>query len=143
MVNARARGLKSGSARPRTAGMNATPLTDAELSLVADVASREGWTDLAAPPERHDPRSLAEELAVARFRAAVPRGPRGARTTLLRARIAVAVLAVMVLGACWWVSPTRTAIGLFGAGLFCLIALRRRNRPRRRPAHPLAARRAG
>jgi hypothetical protein len=112
--------------------MTATEPSDAELALVAAVATREGWTDLAAPPDRHSPRTLAEELAVARFRAAVPKGRRGGRATALRGRLAVAALAVLVLGTCWWVSPTRTAIGLFGAGLFCLVALRRRNRPRRR-----------
>jgi Flp pilus assembly protein TadB len=112
--------------------MTAAAPTDAELALVAAVVAREGWTDLAAPPERHPPRTLAEELAVDRFRAAVPRERRAGRTSALRARLVVAALSVMVLGACWWVSPTRTAIGLFGAGLFCLVALRRRNRPRRR-----------
>lgn len=112
--------------------MTAAAPTDAELALVAAVVAREGWTDLAAPPERHPPRTLAEELAVDRFRAAVPRERRAGRTSALRARLVVAALSLMVLGACWWVSPTRTAIGLFGAGLFCLVALRRRNRPRRR-----------
>ena len=116
--------------------MTAAAPTDAELALVAAVVAREGWTDLAAPPERHPPRTLAEELAVDRFRAAVPRERRAGRTSALRARLVVAALSVMVLGACWWVSPTRTAIGLFGAGLFCLVALRRRNRPRRRPKAP-------
>ena len=116
--------------------MTAAAPTDAELALVAAVVAREGWTDLAAPPERHPPRTLAEELAVDRFRAAVPRERRAGRTSALRARLVVAALSVMVLGACWWVSPTRTAIGLFGAGLFCHVALRRRNRPRRRPKAP-------
>lgn len=36
--------------------MHATPLTDDELTLVADVAVREGWTDLATPPEAHGAR---------------------------------------------------------------------------------------
>jgi Flp pilus assembly protein TadB len=112
--------------------MTATDLTDAELALVAAVATREGWTDLGTPPERHPPRTLAEELAVDRFRTAVPRGKRPGRAGRLRARLAIAAISVAVLGACWWVSPTRTAIGLFGAGLFCLVALRRRNAPRRR-----------
>ena len=112
--------------------MPAPTLSDAELSVVARVAGREAWTDLSAPPDAHGPRSLDEELAVARFRAALPvrRGPR--RVTALQARIGVAVLTVGVLGACWWVSPTRTAIGLFGAGVFSLFALRRRGRDRRR-----------
>ncbi len=132
MVNAPDAGAQ---VRPSTAEnrlqMTAAALTDAELALVAGVATREGWTDLAAPPVEHPPRTLAEELAVDRFRAAVPRERRGGRTSALRARLVVAALAVAVLGACWWVSPTRTAIGLFGAGLFCLVALRRRNKPRR------------
>jgi hypothetical protein len=41
-----------------------------------------------------------------------------------------------VLGACWWVSPTRTALGLIGAGLFSLIALRRRGRSRSGAVRP-------
>jgi hypothetical protein len=122
-----------------------TVITDAELAVVARVAGREGWSDLSAPPEEHGPRSLEEGRAVARFAAAVPgaRGPRGrsARATRVRARLALVVLTVGVLGACWWVSPTRTAIGLIGAGLFSLIALRRTTRraedgprpPRRSP----------
>jgi len=121
--------------------MTVPELTDAELALVANVATREAWTDLGSPPEQHGPRTLAEELAVARFRDAVPRQPRpGPRISALRARLIVAALTVVVLGACWWVSPARTAIGLVGAGLFCLVALRRRNRPRRRPpGRPFAA----
>lgn len=122
--------------------MPAPPISDAELALVAAVAGREGWTDLSSPPEQHPPRSLSEELAVARFRAAVPtrRGARSARATRIRARLAMVVLAVLVLGACWYVSPARTAIGLIGAGLFSLVALRRSrrraaagSRPRRWP----------
>ena len=109
--------------------MTRTAISDAELSLVAAVAGREAWTDLSAPPEEHPPRTLGEELAVARFRAAVPHR-RAARRTAVHARLAVAVLTVGVLGACWWVSPTRTAIGLIAAGFFSLIALRRRGRPR-------------
>lgn len=115
--------------RPRSGGGSA--LSDAELAVVARVAGREAWTDLSSPPESHAPRSIEEELAVSRFRAAVP-APRGPRVSALQARIAIAVLTAGVLGACWWVSPTRTAIGLFGAGLFSLVALRRRGRDRRR-----------
>jgi hypothetical protein len=48
----------------------------------------------------------------------------------------VAALTVGVLGACWWVSPTRTALGLIGAGLFSLIALRRRGRSRSGAVRP-------
>lgn len=118
-----------------------TPVTDAELVLVAEVARREGWTDLARPPvvgEGH-PRSLAEAQAVARFaRAAGVAAAPKERGKGLRARLVVAVVCLLALGVCWWVSPTRTAIGLLGAGAFCLIALRRRGkRTRRRPQHPL------
>lgn len=109
--------------------MSRPALSDAELAVVASVAGREAWTDLSAPPEDHPPRTLAEELAVARFSAAVP-ARRRRRSSALRARLAVAVLTVGVLGACWWVSPTRTAIGLMGAGLFSLVAFRRRGRVR-------------
>ena len=104
-------------------------ISDEELVLVARVAGREAWSDLAAPPEVHGPRTIDEEFAVARFRAAAPTR-RSPRVTAIRARVAVAVLVVVVLGGCWIVSPTRTAIGLFGAGLFSLVALRRRRRPR-------------
>jgi hypothetical protein len=128
--------------------MPAPPLTDAELAAVAAVAGREGWTDLARPPGDHPPRSLAEERAVARFQAAVPRA-RDERVIRMRARLAIAALSVVVLGGCWLVSPTRTAIGLIGAGIFSLIALRRSRRraeavarPRRpwSPSGPLRAR---
>ena len=111
--------------------MPASTLSDTDLAAVARVAGREAWTDLSSPPESHGPRSIDEELAVSRFRAAVP-VVRSRRATAIRARIAIAVLTVGVLGACWWVSPTRTAIGLFGAGIFSLIALRRRGRGRAR-----------
>ena len=86
------------------------------------------WTDLSRPPEAHGARSLPEEAAVARFRASVPRRRRSARATRIRARLAIVVMALVVLGACWWVSPARTAIGLVGAGLFSLIAMRRSRR---------------
>ena len=109
--------------------MSRPALSDAELALVAAVAGREAWTDLSAPPQDHPPRTLEEERAVARFGAAVPSRRRG-RPSALRGRLAVAALTVGVLGACWWVSPTRTAIGLIGAGLFSLVALRRRGRVR-------------
>lgn len=118
--------------------MPALTLSDAELAIVAHVAGREAWSDLAAPPESHGPRTIVEELAVTRFHDAVP-PPRGPRNTALRARLSLVVLTVIVLGICWWVSPTRTAIGLFGAALFTLIALRRR-RPGQRPAYRLGMR---
>ncbi len=127
--------------------MPAVPLSDSELAVVAAVAGREGWADLASPPQDHAPRSLDEERAVARFQAAVPK-VRDERAIRIRARLAIAVLTVVVLGGCWLVSPTRTAIGLIGAGIFSLIALRRSQRraaagprPRRwSPSGPLRAR---
>lgn len=102
--------------------------TDDELALVAAVAVREGWPDLASPPASHGARTLAEQSAIARFQAAIPRAGRNERATRIRARVAIVALSLVVLGACWWVSPARTAIGLLGAGLFSLIAMRRARR---------------
>jgi hypothetical protein len=116
--------------------MTATAPTDDELALVADVAVREGWPDLAAPPPSHGVRTLAEQLAIARFEASVPRRPRSERALRLRARLAIAALTIGVLGACWWVSPARTAIGLVGAGVFSLVAMRRSRRRTGRGARP-------
>jgi hypothetical protein len=117
-----------------------TEISDAELALVARVAGREGWGDLSAPPETHGPRTLDEGRAVARFTAAIPGARasrfRGPRATRIRARVAIVALTVGVLGACWFVSPTRTAIGLFGAGLFSLVALRRTRRRAGEPPRP-------
>lgn len=113
--------------------MPPTPISDAELALVACVAGRERWSDLSSPPDVHPPRTIEEELAVARFAAAVPRrrDPRSAR---VKARLAMAAVAVAVLGACWWVSPTRTALALIVAGLVSAVAMRRsRRREGRRP----------
>jgi hypothetical protein len=106
------------------------PVSDEELLLVAEVARREGWEDLARPPAAHAaPRSLQEAAAVARFAAlAADRAPRSRAGPDGRARLALALAAAAVVGACWWVSPARTAIALLGAGLICLIALRRRRR---------------
>jgi hypothetical protein len=110
-----------------------TRISDADLELVAAVARREGWSDLAAPPARHGPRSLDEERAVARFcEAAAERAPRPARGGRLRARLAIVAMTLVVLGGCWYVSPTRTAIGLIGAGLFSLVSVRRGRRRRGR-----------
>lgn len=106
--------------------MEAPPIGDDELAVVAEVARREGWLDLARPPESHAPRSIAEERAVGRFTQAVPR--RRSPNLALRARIGIVVLTVVVLGVCWWISPTRTAIGLIGAGIFSAFALRRARR---------------
>jgi len=112
--------------------MHESAISDTELAVVARVAGRESWSDLGAPPESHGPRTIDEELAVLRFRAALP--SRGRRmSTAVRARLAIVALSAVVLGACWLVSPTRTAIGLFGAALFCVVALRRRRASPRRP----------
>jgi len=116
--------------------MTVTMPTDEELALVADVAVREGWVDLSAPPASHGVRSLEEQLAIARFEASVPAKPRSERALRLRARLAIAALTIGVLGACWWVSPSRTAIGLVGAGIFSLIVMRRSRRKQGRRARP-------
>jgi hypothetical protein len=116
--------------------MTATMPTDDELTLVADVAVREGWTDLSRPPESHGARTLSEQLAIARFESSVPRRARSDRALRLRARLAIAALTIGVLGVCWWVSPARTAIGLVGAGIFSLVAMRRSRRRTSRAARP-------
>ncbi len=108
--------------------MASTLPTDEELALVADVAVREAWTDLSRPPAAHGVRTLSEQLAIARFEASVPRPARSERALRLRARLSIAALTIGVLGVCWWVSPARTAIGLVGAGVFSLIAMRRSRR---------------
>ncbi len=107
--------------------MVTTKISDDELLIVARIAQREGWSDLGRPPADHAPRSLEEELAVLRFADAVP-NPVNERAKRIRIRIAMVAGALVVLGACWWVSPSRTAIGLIGAGLFSLVALRRSRR---------------
>lgn len=106
-------------------------LSDADLGLVADVARREAWADLSAPPATHPPRTLREERAVTLFAAAGPRR-RDRRRSALRARLMVAAIVAGVLGTCWIISPTRTAVGLIGAGVVCLIAMGRRGRRQRR-----------
>ncbi|MGD9572489.1 MAG: hypothetical protein AB7V62_11420 [Thermoleophilia bacterium] len=122
--------------------MPPSAVTDEDLAVVAAVAIREGWTDLSAPPEAHGPRTLGEERAVAAFQGAVPRPAKDPRRARIRARIIVVALSVVVLGACWMVSPTRTAIGLIGAGLFSLIALRRAKRRAEKGIPPKPPRRA-
>lgn len=102
-------------------------ISDDELLIVARIAQREGWSDLGTPPVDHAPRSIEEELAVSRFAEAVPRR-QNERVKRIRVRVAMVAIGLSVLGVCWWVSPTRTAIGLIGAGLFSLIALRRSRR---------------
>mgnify|MGYP001171164832 CR=1 FL=1 len=110
-------------------------VTDDDLLLVAEVAGREGWDDLARPPQAQGaPRSLAEAAAVDRYaRAAVrrTRSPKAART---RARVVSAALSVAVLGFCWWVSPTRTGIALLAVGVLALLAMGRGRRRRNRVA---------
>lgn len=102
-----------------------------ELLIVARVAEREGWDDIDAPPGAHPPRTIVEQAAVARFAAA--RGTPARRSAArvgreAKVRLAAVAFALVVLGACWWVSPARTALGLLGAGVVCLIAARRRGR---------------
>lgn len=114
--------------------MSQAHLTDADYQLVALVAEREGWQNLSQPPlEPPMPRGLAEQMAVARFCAALP--PKR-RFTLQRpepwsvnprtARIVMVAVCLIALVVCWLVSPERTALGLVGAGVFCLWALKRR-----------------
>ena len=103
-------------------------LTDEEITTVAAVAQREGWTDLAAPPEQHSPRSLTEEGAVARFIAAAhDRRPKG-KPSPWRIRLGVVAVGLVVVGICWWISPERTAIALLAAGIISLVALRMKGR---------------
>ncbi|MFN8110909.1 MAG: hypothetical protein U0Y82_13850 [Thermoleophilia bacterium] len=108
-------------------------LTDAEYRLVADVAAREGWPDLRRPTiTGHSVRTLHEQRAVARYDAAVRRTAR-TRSPGMPPRVAAAtmwLLGALGLGACWWVSPTRTAIALVVVGVAALVGLARRGRRR-------------
>lgn len=132
----RTAGLKWPAAPPNLSGMTPSTPTDAELGTVARVAVREGWTDLTTPPREHPPRSLDEHAAVARFTAAARARTRRRRLSSgVRLRLALLAVAVVVLGACWYVSPARTALGLIGAGVFCLISLRRSRRRDARAVH--------
>lgn len=110
--------------------MASRPLTDAQLALVAGVAEREGWRDLNSPPVVSDgPRSVAEQMAVSQFASALPGARRSAPALDPRmARIIMIVAGLVGLGACWWISPGRTALGLLFAGVFSLWSLRRRRR---------------
>ena len=117
---------------PRTA-----PLTDAELLVVAGVATREGWADTGRPPEvaSGHPRSLDEARLVERYCAAAAASEaRSGRRVW--PRLAVAAGTLTVLGVCWWVSPARTAIAVLGAAFFCTVAMRRRTRRGRHRALP-------
>jgi hypothetical protein len=114
-----------------------------ELLIVARVAEREGWDDIGAPPGEHPPRAIDEHAAVTRFAAGLGAPPRRSVARFRyesRVRVVLILGALAVLGACWWVSPSRTALALLGAGAVCLIAARRRGRAARRgrarPAGP-------
>lgn len=106
-------------------------LTDEEYLIVAAVAAREQWPDLGNPPlTGATPRSLPEQAAIGRFISAMGEA-RAPRRRELDPRIVRAIMVaalVIGLGACWIVSPGRTALGLIVAGVFCLWALRRQRR---------------
>ncbi len=80
----------------------------------------------ARPPTTPRARSRRSSRSL-RFADAIP-SPVNERAKRIRIRVAMVAGALVVLGACWWVSPSRTAIGLIGAGLFSLVALRRSRR---------------
>lgn len=106
-------------------------VADADLVVVARVAERERWPDIEKPPAEHSgtPRTLEEMESLAKFTAHLAAAdPAVKRRSVLRLRLAVAAGTLLVLGVCWWVSPTRTALALIGGGLFCLVALRRSKR---------------
>lgn len=130
--------VRRGAADP--AGVSPGEITDAEYVLVAAVAAREGWDDLAAPPaDPVLPRTVAEQAAVLRFAAALPPAPTSRGWNPAHARALMVVLVAAGLVACWLVSPERTALGLLFAGLFCLVALRRRARRGGAVPMPVAA----
>jgi Flp pilus assembly protein TadB len=117
-------------------------VSDEQLVLVAEVAAREGWSDLRRPVVEAFPRTLSEQEAVYRYAGALPRARAGATArTLRRARVAMLVLLAVGLLACWLVSPERTALGLVVVGVFSLIGLRRRRR--RATRAPVPGRRGG
>lgn len=119
---------------PRAAdapGVSTGAMHDDDLLIVARVAEREGWEQLDSPPLSHPPRTLAEQTAVARFSASLSAPARRSRPRVgyeAKVRLAMVAAALVVLGVCWWASPARTALGLLGAGIVCLIAVRRRHR---------------
>ena len=128
------RALKSPAGLPRAAQDDADDRRSPTPSSPSSprVAGREGWTDLSAPPEDHgsaDPRRGASPSPASARPSRCPSG-RSRPSARPRPPRRSSALTVGVLGACWWVSPTRTAIGLIGAGLFSLVALRRRGRVR-------------
>jgi hypothetical protein len=104
-------------------------LTEEQYRLVAAVAEREGWTDLAAPALEGGPRTLAEQEAVLRFTRALPAARARSRAVRERnAKLVMAAVGAAGLLVCWMVSPERTAAALLMVGVFCLVALRRRGR---------------
>ena len=111
-----------------------TLVSEQEIELAVAVAHREGWADLGSPPEEHPPRTLAEALAVARLQEARARSQRPtperapARTPRWAWAVMI-VLAVAMLGVCWWVSPGRTIAGLVVVGVFVTMGYLRRRRP--------------
>ncbi|MGI9538980.1 MAG: hypothetical protein ACR2N6_02390 [Miltoncostaeaceae bacterium] len=113
--------------------MSAPTISDHDLATVATVAQRERWVNLASPPEGHGPRTVAEAEAVANFVGAAERRQRRTKDRSRNARIAVVVLVAVVLGACWIISPERTALALLAAGLIAFIghSMGRRRRHRR------------
>jgi hypothetical protein len=137
----------SAPVRADAPGVVTDAVHEGDLLIVARVAEREGWHDIDPPAGAHPPRTIAEQAAVARVAALTDApGRRVARMgRAVRARLVTVAVVVMVLGACWWVSPARTALALLGAGLVCLVAARRRGAPYgpaglrsplRRPARP-------
>lgn len=113
--------------------MSVPTLSDTELATVASVAKRERWVNLASPPEGHGPRTVTEAEAVASFMTAAEGRRRRTKDRSRNARIAVVVLVAVVLGACWIISPERTALALLAAGLIAFIghSMGRRRRHRR------------
>ncbi|MEQ9335795.1 MAG: hypothetical protein RJQ03_01235, partial [Miltoncostaeaceae bacterium] len=114
--------------------MRAQQIDPSTQDLAAAVAAREGWDPDGPAPDRHGPRTLDEERAVALMHAGaqVAAGRPRVHDPARRARLITVGLIVLVLGVCWWISPERTALALIVAGLMCLVAMRRRSR-RSRP----------
>lgn len=128
----RAPALKSATvAADRRGVVGIAQLTETEYLTVAGVAEREQWPDLSDPPlAGASPRSFAEQAAIARFIAAMgdARAPRRRELDPRLVRAVMVAALVIGLGACWVVSPGRTALGLIVSGVFCLWALRRQRR---------------
>ncbi|MCB0872864.1 MAG: hypothetical protein H6531_08295 [Actinobacteria bacterium] len=103
-------------------------LTSHEYHLVADVADREGWSDLASPPIDGAMRTVREQQAVLRYRAALaPQNPVGsAAAQAWFARIVIIVLSSAGFLACWIASPGRTVGALVVVTMVMGIAAMRR-----------------